>query len=101
MSTGIAFQPARTLKCRKLAGHNSMMDFKLTRKIEEQAKSLARHSWEYGVVFDALLETHSPHLSVYASAVPPPAFDLEVVPALQFARKFIKTDRDTLIDGEG
>lgn len=70
--------------------------------IEQKAKRLAGHSWEYGVILEALLELHNPELSVFAKQ---PAFfsanALESVEALKYVKDFIKTDGPVLIDGEG
>lgn len=71
-------------------------------RVESRARQLASHSWEYGVVFEALLELHNPEFSVFAKQ---PAFfsndPLNDVEAIKCIRDCIQTDSATLIDGEG
>lgn len=76
-------------------------------KAADQAKRLSTHSWEYGTAAEALLELYNPELSVFSQNAFPndkaPKVDVESVPALCYARRFIELDRPngTLIDGDG
>jgi hypothetical protein len=71
-------------------------------KIAARAEELAAHSWEYGAVSNALIE-------IYDSSLSPFFGDISTVGketyskarGLQYAKKFIVTDKDVLCDGEG
>jgi hypothetical protein len=71
-------------------------------KIAARAEELAAHSWEYGTVSNALIE-------IYDSSLSPFFGDISTVGketyskarGLQYAKKFIVTDKDVLCDGEG
>jgi len=73
--------------------------------VEKQARRLSTHSWEYGTAAEALLEFHSPEISVFGEDPFPggriPYVDWTDVPALTYVEPFIRTDNDTLIDGDG
>lgn len=69
-----------------------------------QAQSSARHSWEYGIVFEALLEYYNPSISVFNDPFPGnklPDVDEETVPALKYVKPFILTDGHQLCEGNG
>ncbi|KAF2869521.1 hypothetical protein BDV95DRAFT_498199 [Massariosphaeria phaeospora] len=71
-----------------------------------QAISLATHSWEYGTAAQALLEWDTPSHSIWNAPFPHgngklPTLDVDDVSALKYARPFIRTDRETLVDGDG
>ncbi|KAI5364905.1 Putative six-hairpin glycosidase superfamily, glycosyl hydrolase, family 88 [Septoria linicola] len=71
----------------------------------QRAQQLARHSWEYGTVAEALLELYNPRLSVFSpQAFPagePPDPDPQLVPALAYAKRHIRLHNETLVDGDG
>lgn len=73
--------------------------------IIDQATRLATHSWEYGTLSQALLEWHTPELSVYGSDPFPdgkiPSVSVDDTPSLSYAIDHISTDGDTLVDGDG
>jgi hypothetical protein len=73
--------------------------------VENQARRLSAHSWEYGTAAEALLEFHSPALSVFGEDPFPggriPRLDWTGVPGLVYAVSFIRTNNETLIDGDG
>jgi hypothetical protein len=73
--------------------------------VEDQARRLSTHSWEYGTAAEALLEFHSPDLSVFGDDPFPrgriPCVNWTDVPALAYVQPFIRTSDDTLIDGDG
>jgi hypothetical protein len=74
-------------------------------KIASKAQELATHSWEYGAVSQALIEIYDPSLSPFFG----PAHSLESIEeeaiaqarGLTYAKKYIRTDQNALIDGEG
>jgi hypothetical protein len=78
-------------------------DLNLTRVLQ-QAVRLSEHSWEYGAATQALLEVLSPELSVFSRDAFPddrlPAPDA-ATPALAYARRHIRTDNTTLVEGDG
>ena len=71
----------------------------------DKAKELAQHSWEYGVISQSLLELYNPELSVYAKDPATLATALTVplsqATGLEYARQFICTDKETIVNGEG
>jgi hypothetical protein len=73
----------------------------LIKKVVQEAKSLASHSWEYGAVSQALLELQNPELSVFAINSTNSTSLLTNVEGLEYAKKFIRTTDDTLVDGTG
>jgi hypothetical protein len=74
-------------------------------KVAGVATELASHSWEYGVVFDALLELCSPTRSVFASTAFPsgkvPSVKVSTHTALTYIKPLIRTNSSSLIDGAG
>lgn len=74
-------------------------------EIAARAEESAAHSWEYGAVSHALLEIYDPSVSPFFGAYN----SLEEIGddtirnarGLKFAKRFIRTDQSTLIDGEG
>lgn len=74
-------------------------------KVASVATDLASHSWEYGIVFDAVLELCSPTRSVFASTAFPKGNVSNVSAtthaALKYAQPLISTDGNTLADGAG
>ncbi|MCJ1377744.1 hypothetical protein MMC17_000840 [Xylographa soralifera] len=74
-------------------------------KVLEKGLELAAHSWEWGTAAEALLEFHSPELSVFSADPFPgdelPKVDVENIPSLVYARKFISTDGEGLCEGDG
>lgn len=77
----------------------------LINKVLFQAQTTASHSWEYGVVFEALLEYHNPSLTVFCTPVSEHQkhlSDLEYrVNALDYVKPFIRTESITLCEGNG
>lgn len=69
------------------------------------AKSLTSHSWEFGILFSALLEYYNPSYSVFGSnpfpsgKVPTPS--VSNVQALSKIKPNIRTNSTTLADGDG
>jgi hypothetical protein len=81
-----------------------MLSRKLLEKVLHQAQTSACHSWEYGTVFEALLEYHNPSTSIYNNPFPNkqnPVLIEEQVPALRYVRPFILTNSDQLCEGNG
>jgi hypothetical protein len=81
-----------------------MISPELVDKILAQARSSACHSWEYAVVFEALLQWHNPSLSVFNDPFPNgqiPILNEKDVPALQYVKPFILTDGPELCEGNG
>ncbi|KAF2831254.1 hypothetical protein CC86DRAFT_137021 [Ophiobolus disseminans] len=81
-----------------------MIEEHLIEKVLLQAKNTARHSWESGTVFEALLGYHDPSLSVFNHPFPIgqiPILDENEVEALKYVKPFILTDGDTLCEGNG
>jgi hypothetical protein len=81
-----------------------MVSGSLIPKIISQAQTSASHSWEYGTVFEALLEYHNPSLSIFNNPFPngkiPTVYEHQV-PALRYVKPFILTDSDQLCEGNG
>ena len=77
----------------------------LVDKVLEQAQDTASHSWEYGVVFEALLEYHNPSLTVFHTPVAQqkqPLVNQESdVAVLDYIKQHIRTDSSTLCEGNG
>jgi len=65
---------------------------------------LGKSSWEFGAASEALLQLHNPELSVFGSD---PFQKAKEAPSgtscvgLTYAKRFIETDGDILIDGDG
>lgn len=81
-----------------------MTPSQLIDKVLKQAQASAAHSWEYGAVFEALIEYHNPELSVFHDPFPEdeiPTLDIKDTPALQYVKQFIRTDGITLCEGNG
>jgi hypothetical protein len=81
-----------------------MLSEELVGKILSQAQSAAKHSWEYGTIFEALLEYHDPSLSIFGDPFADgkvPAVNENDVVALKYLRPFIVTDGEQLCDGGG
>lgn len=81
-----------------------MISKELIETVLWQAQNAAKHSWEYGTIFEALLEYHNPELSVFGSPFPDekiPILKEEDVPALKYVKPFIRTDSDQLCEGNG
>jgi hypothetical protein len=74
-------------------------------KVLQQAQATASHSWEYGVVFEALLEYYTPSLTVFHTTVSQHQKRLSdhngVIPALKYIIQHIRTDSNTLCEGNG
>ena len=74
-------------------------------KVLQQAQATASHSWEYGVVFEALLEYHTPSLTVFHTTVSRHQKHLSdhngAIPALKYVTQHIRTDSTTLCEGNG
>ena len=67
---------------------------------------VATHSWEYGTVFEAILEWEYPNLSIWNKPFTPggdtiPVLDVSKNRALSYVKPFIRTDNITLVDGDG
>ncbi|KAJ4324832.1 hypothetical protein N0V94_001061 [Neodidymelliopsis sp. IMI 364377] len=76
----------------------------LIEKVLSQAQATASHSWEYAVVFEALLEYRNPELSVFHNPVLKHGAlldDGQKVQALEYVKPFIRTDSPTLCEGNG
>lgn len=73
--------------------------------VVRKAKELAHHSWEYGVVSEALIELYDPHLSVFSEDLAKvrerSSCKDSNVAGLEYAQRFIRLDQQTLADGEG
>ena len=78
-----------------------MLSASLLEKVLAKAQETAAHSWEYGVVFAALLEYYDPQLSVFHEKEDDSELDVECVKALQYVKKFIRTDSTSLCEGNG
>jgi hypothetical protein len=81
-----------------------MKERELLDKVLAQAQSSASHSWEYGTVFEALLEYHNPSYSVFNDPFPNghiPALDENDVPGLKYVKPFILIDNNQLCEGNG
>ncbi|KAI9740607.1 MAG: hypothetical protein M1834_005188 [Cirrosporium novae-zelandiae] len=74
-------------------------------KVAARAKELASHSWEYGTAAEAFLELYNPELSVFGDDPFPmndiPQPEVTSIPSLVYAKPVIRTDNQTLIDGDG
>jgi hypothetical protein len=74
-------------------------------KVLQQAQSTASHSWEYGVVFEALLEYHDPRLTVFHTPVSQHQKQTttltEEVEALEYIKPYLRTNSITLCEGNG
>ena len=73
-------------------------------KVLSKARETALHSWEYGTVFEALLEYRDPHYSIFHDPFPGgeiPELTVEDVEALRHVKPFIQTNSTTLYDGNG
>jgi hypothetical protein len=73
-------------------------------KVISQAQVSAAHSWEYGTIFEALLEYHNPNYTVFHDPFPNksiPKLSFENSRALQYIKPFINTDSPQLSDGKG
>ena len=67
--------------------------------------NLAKASWEYGTVAEALIELHNPELSVFAADPFPnariPRPNVDATPGLVYAKRYIRKDKKTLIEADG
>ncbi|EME82195.1 uncharacterized protein MYCFIDRAFT_211568 [Pseudocercospora fijiensis CIRAD86] len=104
----LGFLPAALLLTSKALATNDCCSLDVgfnPRIVANQAMQLSNHSWEYGTAAEALLELYNPGLSVFSShAFPdgrPPKPDPNNVEALSYARKHIRLDNNTLVDGDG
>ena len=76
-------------------------------KVLGVAQSVAKHSWEYGTVTQALLDWHDPDLSIWNKPFPDgnavPQLNPDEVEALQYIKPFIEVNgnRDTLVGAAG
>lgn len=75
------------------------------RAAADRAQELASHSWEYGTASQALLELYDPRLSVFSPQAFPggkiPESNPHLVPALAYAKRQIRLNNETLVDGDG
>jgi len=81
-----------------------MISEKVIEKVLKQAESSARHSWEYGTVFEALLEYRNPSLCIFNDPFPDgrvPTLDEEEISALRYVKPFTLTEGDRLCEGNG
>ncbi|ORY09815.1 hypothetical protein BCR34DRAFT_486633 [Clohesyomyces aquaticus] len=74
-------------------------------KIVQVAKELAKHSWEYGAVSQALVEVYNPEISLFADTIDFKTHResgvFKEAKGLVYAKQFIRLDQQTLVDGEG
>lgn len=74
-------------------------------KVLQQAQATASHSWEFGVVFEALLEYHDPSLTVFSTTISQHQEQIaslaEHANALEYIKPHIRTDSTTLCEGNG
>jgi len=73
-------------------------------KVLSKAQETASHSWEYGTVFEALLEYRDPRYSIFHDPFPGgkiPELTVEDVEALRYVKPFIQTNSTRLCDGNG
>ncbi|KAF3051993.1 hypothetical protein E8E11_010634 [Didymella keratinophila] len=74
-------------------------------KVLQQAQSTASHSWEYGVVFEALLEYHDSSLTVFHTPVLQHQKQItnlaKEAKASEYIKPHIRTDSNTLCEGNG
>ncbi|KAI4957643.1 hypothetical protein J4E86_004782 [Alternaria arbusti] len=71
-------------------------------KVLSKAQETASHSWEYGTVFEALLEYRDPHYSIFHDPFPEgkiPELTVEDVEALRYVKPFIQTNSARLCEG--
>jgi rhamnogalacturonyl hydrolase YesR len=77
----------------------------LISKVLSQARISAKHSWEYGTIFEALLEYNNPEFAIFNNPFPNdsgiPVLDENEVPALQYIKPFIITNSNRLCEGQG
>jgi hypothetical protein len=76
----------------------------LVDKVLARARENAAHSWEYGTVFEALLEYRNPQVGVFYNPFPGgkiPELGSEDIEALQYVKPFIQTDSKRLCEGNG
>ena len=77
----------------------------LFEKVIARAQESASHSWEYGVIFEALLEYYSPSVTVFkTSALQHRQHFMkspEGLQALEYIKPFTCTDSTTLCKGHG
>jgi hypothetical protein len=81
-----------------------MMTPEFLEKVLSQAQTSACHSWEYGTVFEALLEYQDPSLSIFNNPIlggQIPVLAEEEVLALKYVKPFILTDSNQLCEGNG
>ena len=74
-------------------------------KVIARMHELAKHSWEYGAAAQALLELHNPELSVFGEDPFPqgklPKPTVSKIASLSYAKRYIRTNAKTLIEGDG
>jgi hypothetical protein len=73
-------------------------------KVLARAQETASHSWEYGTVFEALLEYRDARNSIFHDPFPRdeiPRLEIEHVEALRYVRPLIQTNSTKLCDGNG
>jgi hypothetical protein len=76
-------------------------------KVLGVATSVAKHSWEYGTVSQALLDWHNPDLSIWNNPFPDgnavPKLNSDEIEALKYIKPFIEINgnRDTLVEAAG
>jgi hypothetical protein len=74
-------------------------------KVIARARETASHSWEYGVIFETLLEYYSPSVTVFKTSALQHRQHLikspEALQALEYIKPFIRTDSTTLCEGHG
>lgn len=73
-------------------------------KVMSRALNLSSHSWEYGTAAEAYLELTTPEYSVFNSKAFPHGKVPRVpatIPSLAYAKPNIRTNNQTLIDGDG
>ncbi|KAL1795109.1 hypothetical protein ACET3X_006925 [Alternaria dauci] len=81
-----------------------MVSQALVDKVLDKARETASHSWEYGTVFEALLEYKDSQFTVFHDPFPGggiPVLRVEDVEALQYVKLFIRTDSQRLCEGNG
>jgi hypothetical protein len=74
-------------------------------KSSPEHEETASHSWEYGVIFETLLEYYSPSVTVFKTSALQHRQHLmkspEALQALEYIKPFIRTDSTTLCEGHG
>lgn len=81
-----------------------MIEEELIDKVLGQAETSACHSWEYGTVFEAILEYRTPSLSIFNEPFPDgqiPTLDENKIKALKYVKQFILTNDEKLCEGNG